>query len=116
VVDDDEDILEAYGLLLESAGYAVATATNGQIALDVLHRGERPAVILLDLMMPVMNGWVFCEELAADPALADIPVLVFSGDHRALAHALPAGVRAMFKKPVDLGALLQAIAQCAKAS
>jgi CheY-like chemotaxis protein len=111
VVDDDEDILESYAVLLESFGYQVLTATNGEVALQRLRDGPHPALILLDLMMPVMNGWVFREKLLADPALSSIPVIIFSGDHRALHEAPPPAVEAVFQKPVDLDVFIEAISR-----
>jgi CheY-like chemotaxis protein len=62
IVDDDLDILGALADLLESEGYHVTTVTDGQAALSYLRRGLRPCVILLDLMMPGMNGWDFRAE------------------------------------------------------
>jgi CheY-like chemotaxis protein len=76
IVDDDVDILEALAELLESEGYAVTTVTDGQAALNRLRAGLRPSVILLDLMMPGMNGWDFRTEQLKDVDLRDIPVVV----------------------------------------
>jgi CheY-like chemotaxis protein len=76
IVDDDLDILEALAELLESEGYAVTTVTDGQAALSCLRGGLRPCVILLDLMMPGMNGWDFRAEQMKDAELRDIPVVV----------------------------------------
>jgi CheY-like chemotaxis protein len=79
VVDDDADVREAVANLLERNGYVVLPASNGQEALDELHgRAERPSLILLDLMMPVMDGRAFYEEQQADPELRDIPVVAFT--------------------------------------
>lgn len=111
VVDDDEDIRESYVLFLESAGYEVSTAQNGVVALERLRSGSRPSLIMIDLMMPVMNGWDLRAELLADPSLADIPVVVFSGDYRELARTPPPAIVGVFRKPVDLDALLQTIAR-----
>src|SRR5437016_11901287 len=62
VVDDDPDILQTLALCLSTEGYGVAMASNGQEALEIL-RQQKPACILLDLMMPVMDGWQFVSEL-----------------------------------------------------
>jgi two-component system, chemotaxis family, chemotaxis protein CheY len=75
-VDDDVDLRESMQEILELEGYLVATASHGQHALDLLRKGEHPQLILLDLMMPVMNGAEFLVELRADPQLQDIPVLL----------------------------------------
>jgi len=76
IVDDDLDILEALTDLLESEGYNVTAVTDGRAALSHLRRGLRPSVILLDLMMPGMNGWDFRAEQVNDVDLRDIPVVV----------------------------------------
>jgi CheY-like chemotaxis protein len=78
VVEDDPTILGAMKMVLEWEGYQVACATNGQEALEMLRMGERPSLILLDVMMPVLDGWQFREEQKRDPKLASIPVVVVS--------------------------------------
>ena len=110
VVEDDADIAEAVATTLEDDGYAVIVATNGQEALDKLRDGAlRPRLILLDLMMPVMDGWQFRAAQTADPGLAQIPVILLSAhvDVRAAANQIAAV--GWLKKPVDLGELLTAI-------
>src|SRR5476651_1166296 len=77
VVDDDVPIREALTQLLTLEGYVVLTAGNGQEGLDIL-RSSRPDLILLDLRMPIMDGWEFKEAKDADPTFASIPVFVFS--------------------------------------
>jgi CheY-like chemotaxis protein len=82
LVDDDADLRESLAEALEEAGYTVDRAGNGQEALQKLrsHTGsERPLAVLLDLLMPVMNGWQFCQLKRRDPAVADIPVIAMSG-------------------------------------
>lgn len=82
LVDDDADLRESLAEALEGAGYTVDRAGNGQEALQKLrsHTGaERPVAVLLDLLMPVMNGWQFCQLKRRDPAVADIPVIAMSG-------------------------------------
>jgi CheY-like chemotaxis protein len=78
VVDDDRAVLNALTELLESEGYKVTTAIDGLDALDQLRGGLRPRVIVLDLMMPVMDGWDFRHEQMKDQALRDIPVVVIT--------------------------------------
>lgn len=81
IVDDDVDVREALAELLEGRGFPVATAANGSDALDLLRdMREPPAVILLDLMMPVMDGYDFMIEHQLDPRLADIPLVVITAD------------------------------------
>jgi two-component system, chemotaxis family, chemotaxis protein CheY len=106
VVEDDVDILECYQSLLERAGYHVTTAHNGQEALDQLSR-ERPALILLDLMMPVMSGPEFLEAMRTDEKSENIPVLIVSA-YGELADAT-CGVAGFLRKPVELQALLSAV-------
>ena len=82
LVDDDADLRESLAEALEEAGYTVERAGNGQEALQKLrvHTGpERPVAVLLDLLMPVMNGWQFCQLKRRDPEMADIPVIAMSG-------------------------------------
>ena len=78
IVDDDRAITSGLSELLESEGYTVVTATDGLEALEQLRSGLRPSVILLDLMMPRMDGWDFRHEPRRDPDLSDIPVIVIT--------------------------------------
>jgi CheY-like chemotaxis protein len=104
VVDDDPDILDAICDILEVEQYRVARARNGLEALDRVE-DERPAVILLDLMMPVMDGVTFAHALHARPQVADIPILVISADGNP-ARAASVGARGYLAKPFDIDALL----------
>jgi CheY-like chemotaxis protein len=109
LIEDDDATREVVALVLSSEGCRVMTAANGQIALDRLRSGPRPQLIVLDLMMPVMDGWQFRAEQRRDPALADIPVLILSaaGDIRRKAAYLDAVE--YLDKPVDPVVLLDAI-------
>ncbi|HEY5451481.1 MAG TPA: response regulator [Polyangia bacterium] len=78
VVDDDSAVRTALKELFETEGYDVAVAANGRAALNQLRVGVRPCVVLLDLMMPVMDGWDFRTEQLKDPALKDIPVFILT--------------------------------------
>src|SRR5215207_4551058 len=81
LVDDDADLRESLAEALEEAGYTVERAGNGQEALQALRAQDdrqRPSVILLDLLMPVMNGWQFCQVKSRDPVVAGIPVIAMS--------------------------------------
>lgn len=78
LIDDDEDLRESMSDALEGAGFEVSSAANGQEALERLANEELPDVILLDLLMPVMNGWQFCEQRKRDPRLAGIPIIAMS--------------------------------------
>jgi CheY-like chemotaxis protein len=78
VVDDDLSVRTALKELFETEGYAVVLAAHGRAALNHLRAGVRPSVILLDLMMPVMDGWDFRAHQLADPELRDIPVFILT--------------------------------------
>jgi CheY-like chemotaxis protein len=109
VVDDDVDIRDMITQALELEGWRVVGAANGAEALRAVRRGPRPDVILLDLMMPVMNGWEFMEAQRQDAALAAIPVVLISGDERLREKAAAAHVAGFLKKPMDLVALLDTV-------
>jgi CheY-like chemotaxis protein len=115
VVDDDRDIRDVLSDALEAEGYRVTTAGDGQEALDWLRSGAgRPCVILLDLMMPRMDGIQLRTELLNDPALAPIPVVVLSADPSAIVAAKSLSFAGSLRKPVPLEALLAAVhAHCA---
>ncbi len=111
IVDDEPDMLDVTAMLLESCGYRVLTARNGAVALDILRR-VRPCVILLDVMMPVMDGYQFRAAQLREPGLADVPVVIFTGAGAAIKSAPAfAEVAAFLEKPVDVDALLRAVAE-----
>jgi CheY-like chemotaxis protein len=109
VVEDDADIRSALVTILSEEGYAVLSARHGREALEALRGGARPDVILLDLMMPVMNGADFRLAQLADPTLAHIPVVVLTADGTFREAAQTLGAAAAFSKPFELGALLSSI-------
>jgi CheY-like chemotaxis protein len=113
IVDDDLDIRDSLAEVLEIEGYRVAKAKNGREALRMLQTGQRPAVILLDLMMPVMNGWQFRAAQASDPTIATIPVVVLTADSNAREKAAEIGAQAFLRKPLDLRTLLDTIGRWA---
>ena len=107
VVDDDPDIRDSLREVLEDEGYAVNCVSNGREALDYLKSKQpRPCVILLDLMMPVMDGWQFRREQKQDPEIADIPLVVITatGKRPVLIDAAE-----LVMKPLDLNRLFEAI-------
>jgi CheY-like chemotaxis protein len=108
LVDDDAEIRGVVRLILETEGYRVLTAADGEEALRVLRAGERPGMILLDLRMPGMDGRGFRHAQSADPGLADIPVVIFSGDRDAGRVAAGLGTEWLLK-PVDLERLLSVV-------
>jgi CheY-like chemotaxis protein len=109
VVEDDGDTRRALRQLLEEEGYSVEEATHGQAALDRLEREPPPALILLDLMMPVMSGQTLLRELEARPELASLPIVVMTAsaiDESSSTLEVP-----LLRKPVDPDALVRIVEQ-----
>src|SRR5438093_10142954 len=102
--DTDPDILQRLGLCPSSEGYRVLMAANGREALRILE-SERPSVILLDLMMPVMDGWQFVAELE-HRGRRDVPLLILSADRAVQGHAAQLRASGHLAKPFDLDELL----------
>jgi PleD family two-component response regulator len=107
VVDDDGDTRAALRDLLESEGYAVAEAANGQQALAYLEQQTQPTAIVLDLAMPVMDGWQFAEQVQSTPAFARIPILVVTA--REAHWGYPS--RWVFRKPLVPARLLDTLSR-----
>jgi CheY-like chemotaxis protein len=104
VVEDEADIRELMQELLEVEGYSVDAACDGQDALDRLRACadlDLPNLILLDLMMPVKDGFAFRAEQEGDPRLAPIPVVVLSADAHVEEKKMRIGARAALRKPID---------------
>ncbi|WP_437511764.1 response regulator [Sorangium sp. So ce1099] len=110
VVDDDPDIRETLAELLQEEGYAVSSAAHGGEALCALRTDPRPGLILLDLMMPIMDGWQFRAEQKKDPELASIPVVIISATGRD-EFVSSLGAAQFLKKPINLEQLLAAVEQ-----
>ena len=101
VVDDDADIRECLSDYLADEGYQVRTASDGLEALTLLQQERvRPCLMLLDLMMPRLNGWQVLEQMEAHPELARLAVVVVSASHQT------PGAVPMLRKPIDIQALL----------
>jgi CheY-like chemotaxis protein len=110
VVEDDLDIQSAVADLLEEEGFAVSCASNGAEALRLLDSADAPALIVLDLMMPVMDGWEFRSAQQRDPRLAGIPVLVVSASHGGDRSPVAGmGVDGFLAKPFDVDALMSTV-------
>jgi len=107
VVDDDFDAREALSTLLRNSGYSVVAASNGQEALGCLRDSSPPdfGIIILDLMMPVMDGWEFLEQQARDAALVQIPVIIVT----ATPSQPPSSAKAVLTKPFQFDSLVQLI-------
>jgi CheY-like chemotaxis protein len=107
VVEDDEDAREAMVALLQMKGYHAVPAGNGREALDYLDQAPAPDLIILDLWMPVMDGWQFRSEQARNPRLAHIPVIVVT----ALSDRADVDANEVIIKPVDVDRLLTKVDQ-----
>ncbi|MBV9498622.1 MAG: response regulator [Acidobacteriaceae bacterium] len=105
IVDDEVAIRETLTELVGKDGRDILTASDGQEALERLIEVPRPCLILLDLMMPRMDGWEFLQRKSADPLIADIPTIVLSASGR------PAGAKHQLAKPVDVERLLALVDQ-----
>lgn len=105
IVDDDDDVRETLRACLEEEGFSVRTAKNGLEAMAELDDGTTPGLILLDLMMPEMNGWEVLEQLRSDQSRASIPVAVMSGSHRGEVQA----ANYVVPKPFDLAAMVELV-------
>ncbi len=106
IIEDDPEFRDAMSVFLELEGYDVACAANGRAGLTEA-RAHRPDVILLDLMMPVLDGYGFRAEQKADASLAGIPVVVVS----ALAERRDIDASAFVPKPCDLDAVLGVVSR-----
>ena len=109
VVDDDPAILEICSDLLQTEGYTVSVATNGQQALEQI-RMDPPHVILMDIMMPVLDGVEACRQVKANPATAEIPVVLMSARTNLTRQSQDlASADALVAKPFDIDHLLNTI-------
>ena len=102
VVDDDADIRDVIAMVLRTEGFEPLSACDGDDALSQLRDGAAPRVILMDLMMPGMNGPQLLAALRANPATARIPVVILSGDAAALETARALGANGCLMKPIEL--------------
>ena len=112
IVEDDPDTREMLGKFLELEGFQVDTAANGQLALEKLQAGANVGVIVLDLMMPVMDGWEFRKRQLADERLSRIPTIVVSAAGRDRMAQVTAD--AYLAKPIDMDELLSRVAEFCK--
>jgi CheY-like chemotaxis protein len=110
VVDDDPDIRRALTEILNEEGYSSVSACNGVEALSLLRSGRSMALVVLDLMMPVMDGYAFLLERRRDATLAHIPIIAITADANCGQHKLD--VAAVVKKPFSLTHLFSKIEAC----
>jgi CheY-like chemotaxis protein len=104
IVEDDLDIRDALQEILEDEGYEACAAANGAEAFELLNRVQKPGLVLLDLMMPVMDGYQFLEIFRAKPQFADIPVVVVTAGILVVP-----GIAGFIKKPFDTDQLLRMV-------
>jgi CheY-like chemotaxis protein len=109
IVDDEPSVRSMLADVLRGEGYRVLSAAHGRDALVTLRRGARPCLILLDMLMPEMDGWQFAAELRADPNLASIPFAAIGANPRYAADAPRIGARRWLGKPIDLQALFTTV-------
>lgn len=111
VVEDNGNARESLVMLLQVEGFEAEGVENGREALQVLRAGYDACLILLDLMMPIMDGWTFRVEQRHDPQLAEIPVAVLTATVNPAQEAQRLGAVAAFRKPLDITRLLELVAQ-----
>jgi CheY-like chemotaxis protein len=108
VVEDDALALEALAYILEYEGYSVATARDGKRGLDILHQSPRPCAVVLDLGLPIVDGFEFIRRQNEDPEMAGIPVIVITASY---APVVPEAA-AILPKPLDINELKEVLADC----
>ncbi|MCL5265058.1 MAG: response regulator [Chloroflexi bacterium] len=108
VVDDDATIVDFVTLFLESEGFAVGKASNGEEAIERVKR-DRPDLVLLDVMMPVMDGVICCQTLKNDPSTQHLPVVMMSAQENLRGRMLTLGADDYLEKPFDVDTLLDII-------
>lgn len=111
LVEDDADMRNDLATILEYEGYRVRTAADGNEALEQLRNGLAPNLIVLDLMMPLMNGWQFRDEQRKSPDLLRIPLVLLSGNSDVRRHAEDLGAVDYLTKPIDLSKLMGILKQ-----
>lgn len=116
VVEDDDDIRDSLELILESQGWSTAAARDGQEALERIHAGLSPKLVLLDLRMPRLNGEEFLAAARHDPDLEGVPIIILSGDADGAGRAASLGATDFLAKPIELADLLATVARYAPRS
>jgi CheY-like chemotaxis protein len=109
IIEDDDDVRTSLAEVLRSQGFDTAEARHGREALERLRDGMVPGLILLDLMMPVMDGWQFREAQRAYPEWASIPTVILSAVPEVQQNVTQLRADGYLIKPVDLAQLIEAI-------
>lgn len=115
IVEDNEALLDTYKDLLELEGHEVVTAKNGQEALEALETIKQPCLILLDMFMPVMDGWQFLDQLKlrSEDLITSLPIVICSAAG-ASAEEASKQVRGYIRKPADIDLLLGTVKKFCK--
>lgn len=111
VVEDDPDLRLVHSEILGQEGYSVMTAADGVEALQIVERTAPPAMILLDLGMPRMDGWELVRRIRKRPGWSDVPIVVVAAHYRIADEAAMIGARAWLHKPVGIDDLLRVVAR-----
>lgn len=109
LIDDEPDLRECISELLEGAGYTVTQADNGKTALELLKAGNKPKVIVLDYMMPVMNGKAFCEIACKDHDISAIPIILLTAANIPDETIEEMHVAKQLEKPIHIDKFLSAV-------
>jgi CheY-like chemotaxis protein len=109
VVDDDADMIEVIELVLQDAGYKTRSALNGQQALEAVESGGMPSLIVLDMLMPVMNGWQFADVFHARYG-RDVPIVVATAAEHVRSRSDGIGAVGVLPKPFEVSDLLRVVA------
>lgn len=109
IVEDEYGNAEILQLLLEAEGYRTALASNGRHALEILRNGEKPALILSDFMMPIMNGGEFGQAVSQDKVLSQIPFVFMSATSQDVVRRVFDGHDAFLVKPIEFDSLLRVV-------
>jgi len=112
VVEDNAITREGPGVILADAGHAVVLAEDGRRALELLRTGSAPDLILLDMLMPVLDGWHFLQQLKGQPHLKAVPIIIVTGTILTTEWAQAHGCAGFVPKPVDPAMLLEEIRRC----
>lgn len=109
LIEDDGDIRQTVAEVLQQEGFEVECAGDGQEALQKLRDLPKPGLILLDIAMPIKDGFQFRREQEQDPRVADIPVVIMSADSHVQAKQMKTGARGYLKKPFEISTLIDTV-------
>ena len=112
VIDDNAVTREGLNVILSNAGYAITVAENGQRGMDLLDAGPAPDLILLDMLMPVLDGWHFLKQIQQDRRFAAVPIVVVTGTILTREWAQSQGCGGFIHKPIEPELLLEEIRRC----